>query len=729
MLITFHWCALHFDLSEMTGDNLSEPRMAHGSISPGGTAASQAATDLLSTRNIVRFLLLLLLLEALLFSWSFTAFFGSDTIFYFARRLENPGQILSVLSTVDDRGQYRPLAHILFSFVLYPVFKLNYVGHHLTPLLFHFANSVLVFFILRRILPGAIAVLAGSLYFGLHSVNSLITFSITFLADFAYAFFYLLALLLFLHFDASRRRRWLALSLACFVLSLLCKEAAITLPAVIFLCMIAGIRRSQPAPLKWGWIWRRVVSSLSGYILIAAAYLCTLGFIKQGQIFPRNSRDPYFVSVSVSSLVEKTKYGWWALNLPSGIGQLKGHPRVMAFLGRFLPDTVLKAVGEISNLYVRPRRLTRVFLMLPLLLMFFAAVLTRWRSEPMVIEGLLWFVAALSPVLLLAFTTMRHNLYIPLVGVAAVMGIACQYTYRWMAQKSARAAKVIAVCIFGAFLASSGLAVYNNLEYSWPARCSLVAETSLRDFQRAHPSLPSPATVYFVDNKDENIFFYFEGGNLFRLFYPGTSLSFHFQSQNLLPTGGYLDDPQTFVMAYYDTHLYDITEHLRAEARDVRSIKLIDQFDPGSVKVNEAEPYPLKGYYGSPGNKPAFLYLLARGGECRQALVTLAGASVRFNVPRIARGSTLMIGTAMVYDLGDGASGNIWLEQNGSRNLIFSQDLNPAQNPDERRWFDAQVNLDRYAPGPATLCFECSSGKQGDTRADWFAWSTMKIRQ
>ena len=281
--------------------------------------------------------------------------------------------------------------------------------------------------------------------------------------------------------------------------------------------------------------------------------------------------------------------------------------------------------------------------------------------------------------------------------------------------------------LFALFFASSGLAVHNGLKYSWPARAARVAENGLRDLQHMHPRLPANATLYLVDNNDEDIFFLFEGGNLFRLFYDIDKLNVLFQSRGHAMPENYSTDPRVFILAYYDAHLYDLTDHYRAEARDVRSHKLLEQYDSAMVSVNEQEPYPVKDYFGSPGNRPAFRYYLARGGECRPALVTLAGAGVRFVVPRISPDSKLLFGAGMVHDLGDGALGSIWLDRNGARELLYRCYLNPAQIPGDRRWFDEQVDLGRHAPGPITLYFECSSGPSGNTGADWFAWSGMKI--
>jgi hypothetical protein len=190
----------------------------------------------------------------------------------------------------------------------------------------------------------------------------------------------------------------------------------------------------------------------------------------------------------------------------------------------------------------------------------------------------------------------------------------------------------------------------------------------------------------------------------------------------------YLNNPRTFILRFYDAHLYDITEQHRSAASDVMSHKLLGHFTPDSVSFDENERYPLGGYFGTPGNKAALLYHFAVAGECRQALITVAGARVRFTTPMITARSKLVFAVAMVHNLGDGATGSIWLEHNRTRQLLYQRFLNPAANPEDRRWIDQRIDLSRFAGKQVTLCFECSSGESGNTAADWLGWSIMKIR-
>jgi len=687
---------------------------------PFGGSGSPSAN-----RWMLTALLLVLLLETALFTWTFSAFFGSDSIFFFARRLTNPTEILGAFTSLDDRGNYRPLTLVFFSFVLYPLFKLNHVGYHVVPLLFHFANTVLAFYLLLKLLRRPLAVLVGTVYFGLSSINFFITYSITFMPDFTYAFFYLTSLAFFLRFDETRKKGWLILSLAAFLLSLFCKEAAVTLPPVLLICIaLCVIQRHRMGQIG---TWKKNSAALAPYVVILVVYLGFFASLKGGALYSRSLEDPYRASFTLSTLSGKSQYLWWAVNLPSGRGQLKGHPRAMRFLSKLVPPRLLPYVGEASNLYVRPTRLLRLLLVTPLVVVFLFGLKVLWRREPIIIGGLLWFIIALSPVLFLATKTMRHNLYIPLVGLAAVVGVAVREVYARAGKRHPQVARAGLAYLFAALIAADAFAVKSHLDYSWPAKASLVAENYLNDLKKAHPVLPRHATLFFPANNVDDLVFYFEGGNLFRIFYHDQTFRCLFAQRGDVLPADYLSDPSTFILYCYDTHLYDITQQYRDSALDGTSHRLLDNFTPDSVSFNENEVYPLRGYFGTPGNKSALLYRFAVGDECREALVTVAGARVRFTTPMITARSKLVFGVAMLHNLGDGATGSIWSEHHRTRQLLYQRFLNPAAKPEDRRWFDQQVDLSAYAGKQITLCFECSSGESGDTAADWFGWSIMKI--
>lgn len=147
---------------------------------------------------------------------------------------------------------YWPLTYSAF-WAQYQIWGLHTLGYHLVNVLLHAGNSVLAALVLERLgVRGAW--LAGAL-FALHPVHAESVAWIVELKDVLSANLYLLAFLAYLRWEERRghlarsltpkaRNPWYAAALGLFVLSLLAKSAAVSLPAVIAIALWWK-RRSQ----------------------------------------------------------------------------------------------------------------------------------------------------------------------------------------------------------------------------------------------------------------------------------------------------------------------------------------------------------------------------------------------------------------------------------------------------------------------------------------------------
>jgi tetratricopeptide (TPR) repeat protein len=143
----------------------------------------------------------------------------------------------------------------------------NPIGYHILNVIFHAANAVLVWMILRSLkIPGAW--LAG-LIFAVHPVNVATVAWISEQKNILSMLLYTIAILLYLRFYKDGRRHWHALSLAAFLLALLSKSAVVMLPVVLLGCVWWLRRRVE---------WKDVVRALPSFALSLAFGLVTIWF-------------------------------------------------------------------------------------------------------------------------------------------------------------------------------------------------------------------------------------------------------------------------------------------------------------------------------------------------------------------------------------------------------------------------------------------------------------------
>jgi Tfp pilus assembly protein PilF len=190
--------------------------------------------------------------------------------------------------TTFHMGHYVPLSWMTLG-LDYVVWGMNATGYHLTSLLIHAANAVVLYFIARRLLrlamPAALArdsltlALAAAfaaLLFAVHPLRVESVAWVTERRDVLSGFFSLSTLLLYLRSLESaaesttrvRRDYWLALFV--FVCALLSKATAMTIPAVLLILNVYPLRRVSLHGW-WGRSARGVYLEITPFALLSAA--------------------------------------------------------------------------------------------------------------------------------------------------------------------------------------------------------------------------------------------------------------------------------------------------------------------------------------------------------------------------------------------------------------------------------------------------------------------------
>lgn len=288
--------------------------------------------------------------------------------------------------TTFEASNYHPLTWLshMLDCSLYGLWS---GGHHLTSLLLHVANVVLLFHLLWR-MTGAVwpsAFVAGA--FGLHPAHVESVAWVAERKDVLSTCLGLLTLLAYVRFVEGRRSGWYLIVMAAFVLSLLAKPMMVTLPALMLLLDHWPLRRVES--------WTRLfLEKAPLFLLSAASSVVTVIAQKSGGAVVSRTMLAFDDRVA-NAVVSYAKYLWMTF-WPAGLAVY--YP---------LPLT--------------PHRDSLVMLCGGLLLAITVGAVTLRRSHPNVLIGWLWFVGMLVPVIGLVQVGGQamadRYTYIPIVGI------------------------------------------------------------------------------------------------------------------------------------------------------------------------------------------------------------------------------------------------------------------------------------------------------------------------
>ncbi len=167
-------------------------------------------------------------------------------------------------------GHYHPLVVISYALEFH-FFRLEPWIYHLTNVVFHILNTLLVFWFVRALRGGMAVPLFAALLFGVHPIHVESVAWVTERKDILYSFFYLLTLIAYVYYVRSNQKRFYVYAAVSFLCSLLSKAMAVTLPVAILLVDFLLNRRFT----KDVWIEKLPLFALSflfGIIMVYATY-------------------------------------------------------------------------------------------------------------------------------------------------------------------------------------------------------------------------------------------------------------------------------------------------------------------------------------------------------------------------------------------------------------------------------------------------------------------------
>lgn len=318
----------------------------------------------------------------------------------------------STQTTADLVRAYRPLRTLLFA-AEHRFFGDDAAPYHVVSLVLHFLAALLVWFVLRPLLPGAASVFAATV-FAVHPLGTEVVASIKSQDDLMAALAVLGAVLLFRrHIARPRPAIASGTLLLLYAVGMLSKEGALVLPALLLVVWIAS--RPEPGALR-----RAPWKLLLAMGLMAAAFLAWRGHVLAATGRPAAGELAWLFPSSVAHVPLYLLRFVWPSPLTIDYSFLPLHPTAWLLAG----SLVLQA----------------------------ALVWMVWRSRDAGLRfGLAWFYVTLLPSLNLIgsyYVFAERFAYLPLLGMAVMAVAAVRLALkRWPLGLRSRLVPIAAVAV------------------------------------------------------------------------------------------------------------------------------------------------------------------------------------------------------------------------------------------------------------------------------------------
>ncbi len=347
------------------------------------------------------------------------------------------------------RLAYRPLRTASYA-IDYFFFGLNPAGFRAINIALHVLNATLVFFLFRILLRNPRPALLAAIVFAIHPIQTESVAYISGRRDLLFALFYLLGFASYVRYRETDRVRYLYLAGFAYLLSLLSKEMAISLP---LLCLCYDVVRSIPAaegksplsPLQA--VAEGVRTAVRRHTLLYAVGTAGLLFLVWYYVYRINPSQ------------QRTMYG-------GGLGPtLMTSARIVVHYLKLLIFPVTLSADYSYNAFPVSRSLgdPRTLFALAILGAVAWGLLRLLPSARWAAFGGLWFFVTLLPVSqIIPHHEMmaEHYLYLPSAGIFLTAGVLLD---RWLAQGRRQVAIASAFILVVVLL--SARTVVRNLDW------------------------------------------------------------------------------------------------------------------------------------------------------------------------------------------------------------------------------------------------------------------------
>jgi protein O-mannosyl-transferase len=228
-------------------------------------------------------------------------------------------------------ASYRPIRDVTHA-LDFALWGENAAGFHVTNIIIHAANTVLVFLLVRRVIGELLPAALAAMIFAMHPIQ---TDAVTYISgrrDILFTLFYLASFTVYLRYRKSRSIPSFALFIFLWGLSLMSKEMAVTLPLLIFLWNYCDGWDETTG--NW---WKRSFQSIRSALrrdkwfylplmMVLPAYIWYQAFIKGGSMLARDGFKYWGGSFYTNMLLSLRVHAWYLKQLvwPTPTVQYKG---------------------------------------------------------------------------------------------------------------------------------------------------------------------------------------------------------------------------------------------------------------------------------------------------------------------------------------------------------------------------------------------------------------------
>ncbi len=322
---------------------------------------------------------------------------------------------------------YRPVAKLGFM-LCYQVFGPSAAGFHLVSLLLNMAVVGMLFLFADRLFTSRLAAFAAAALFAIHPVHVEAVAWISSVTDIEVTFFYLLTFWCFLGIAApdGGRKPWaIAAMIGSFILALLSKEQAVTLPILAtiyehFYRDDRGQTTRLQKMLRYGPLWLACLL----YVVLRVQLMGSFVHVKT--MNPISTKDTLLSALALTG--QYLGVLLWPVNLSS------------------------------FHLFHASRSLFAPAVLAGLLALGICAYLFHqlWKRSRLASLGILWLFVTLAPVLnarwMSAYVLCERYLYLPSVGFCLVAGWVCAELWQSPSARNStvKTALVGAACVVAA---------------------------------------------------------------------------------------------------------------------------------------------------------------------------------------------------------------------------------------------------------------------------------------